>query len=325
VVRPTLRQLEYAVALADEGSFHRAAERCAVTQPALSTQIRQLEEALGVGLFERSRRRVLLTAAGDALVSRARALLAASDDLVAAARAEGRPLSGPLRLGVIPTVAPYLLPAALPGVRAAHPDLRLRLREDRTASLVAACRQGELDLLLLALEADLGELESEPLFRDPFVLVAPRGHRLARRRRVSEAELEGEPVLLLEDGHCLRDQTLAVCRQARAPEVADFRASSLMTLVQMVASGEGITLLPRLAVEAELSRAASLVVRPLAEPTPFRTLGLAWRPRSPRAEEFQILGRRLAAVPQDGGDASPAQRSSSSATASRPARRASRS
>ncbi len=285
---PTLRQLEYLVAVAEERSFQRAARRCHVTQPALSTQIRQLEDLLEVILFERDRRRVLVTPAGEALLARAREVLAAADDLVTAARAFTQPMAGTLRLGVIPTVAPFLLPSVLPRIRREFPALRLLLREDQTADLVAACEAGRIDLLLLALEADLGRLISEPLFDDPFLLAVPEGHRLARRGRLPETALEGEEVLLLEDGHCLRDQTLAVCREAGAPEVGDFRASSLATLVEMVASGVGVTLLPRLA-EASVLR-EGLVLRRFAAPEPRRTIGLAWRARSPRVEAFRALG-----------------------------------
>ncbi len=200
-MRPTLRQLEYLVALADTLSFRRAAEASFVSQPGLSAQIKELEKTLGVSLFERNRRTVLETPAGKEASRRAREVLAAVDDLVDAASLHRAPLAGDLRLGVIPTVAPYLLPRALPMVRKKHPDLRLLIAEDQTPRLVARLAAGELDVLLLALEADLGDSETLPIFRDPFVLAVPTGHPLAARKRAREDDLTGETVLLLEDGH----------------------------------------------------------------------------------------------------------------------------
>jgi LysR family hydrogen peroxide-inducible transcriptional activator len=290
---PTLRQLEYLVAIADLGSFHRAARACGVSQPGLSAQIRQLESLLDLHLLERDRRRVLLTPAGEELVRRARVVLAEARGLVETANALQRPLCGALRLGVIPTVAPYLLPRALARVRRRHPELRLRLREAQTADLVAALERGELDVLLLALEAPLGALETLALFRDPFHVALPASHPLARRRRLREQDLAGQPVLLLDDGHCLRAQALAVCREAGAEEQSDFRATSLGTLIEMVCGGAGVTLLPELARKSE-ARRAGLAIVPFAKPEPHRTIGLAWRPSSGRAAEFALLGRSLA-------------------------------
>jgi LysR family hydrogen peroxide-inducible transcriptional activator len=293
---PSLRQLEYAVAVADRRSFNAAARACHVTQPGLSAQVRQLEETLGVALFERSRRRVLVTPAGEDVVRRARAILAEAADLEEAARRRARPFVGLLRLGVIPTVAPYLLPRVLPAVRRAHPELRLRLDEGQTAALVESAWQGELDLVLVALEADLGGLATLALFRDPFVAAFPSGHPLARRKAIREADLGRAEILLLSDGHCLRDQVLGVCEAAGAAELGDVRASSLPTLVQMVAGGEGTTLLPRLALPVE-GRTPDLAIVPFRAPAPARTIGLAWRPSSPRADEFRALGALL--VPYD--------------------------
>ena len=204
-MKPTLRQLEYLVAIAETGGFHRAAEACHVTQPGLSAQIKQMEELLGVQLLERDRRRVLFTPAGRAIVERAREILRSTDELVQTARVFTRPLSGALRLGVIPTVAPYWLPRTLPCVRDRFPELQLRLLEDPTHRLLEALGAGQLDLLLLALEADLlqtsRDVETLPLAEDPFVVALPRGHRLARRKRLAESDLAGETVLLLQDGH----------------------------------------------------------------------------------------------------------------------------
>jgi LysR family hydrogen peroxide-inducible transcriptional activator len=272
----SLRQLQYLVAVAEARSFRRAAEACHVSQPSLSAQVAEAERALGVRLFERDRRRVLVTAAGEALLERARRVLVEADDLLEAARRHGDPLSGTLRIGVIPTVGPYLLPRATPALRKALPGLLVLWEEDRTATLVRRVTAGELDAALLAREADLGDLVQAELARDPFVLATPRGHPLARGAGpLRPAELRGERVLLLDDGHCLRDQALEVCDKAHAQELG-FRATSLPTLVQMVASGAGVTLLPRVAVEAE-ARHADVVIRPFTRPEPGRTLVLAWR------------------------------------------------
>lgn len=272
----TLRQLQYVLAVAEVRSFRRAAEACHVSQPSLSQQVADAERALGVRLFERDRRRVLVTRGGEALLARAGRVLVEADDLVEAAARLSDPLSGTLRIGVIPTVGPYLLPRAAPAIRKALPKLAVLWEEDRTAPLVARVSAGELDAALLAREADLRDLVQAELASDPFVLAAPPGHGLARASGpVRPADLRGERVLLLDDGHCLRDQALEVCGKARAEELG-FRATSLPTLVQMVASGAGVTLLPRIAVETEGDR-ASLRIRPFARPAPGRTLVLAWR------------------------------------------------
>jgi LysR family hydrogen peroxide-inducible transcriptional activator len=289
---PTLRQLEYAVAVADRKSFHRAARACHVSQPGLSAQIRQLEEALEVRLFERDRRGVLLTAAGAELVRRARTVLEEAQGLAEAARAFRAPLAGALKLGVIPTIAPHLLPRVLPGLRERHPGLRLELHEGLTGDLVARLRRGELDLLLVALEAPLEGLATLPLFEDPFVAAMPSGHRLAGRKRLREDDLRGESVLLLDDGHCLRAQALTFCQGAGAKELGDFRASSLATLVEMVRGGAACTLLPALAADA-LGRGSDLVLVPFAPPAPFRTIGFAWRKSSGRAAEYALLAERF--------------------------------
>jgi LysR family hydrogen peroxide-inducible transcriptional activator len=288
----TLRQLQYAAAVGETLSFRRAAERCRVAQPSLSAQVAALEEALGVRIFERNRRRVLLTPAGAALLERARALIAAADDLADAARGAGDPLAGRLRLGVIPTISPYLLPAAAPAIRAAYPRLRLEWLEEKTEVLVARLRAGALDGALLALEADLGEVEHEPVAEDPFVLAAPRGHPLATRPGPARAaDLRGADVLLLDEGHCLRAQALEVCSRARARE-HEFRATSLPTLVQMVASGAGVTLLPRLSVPTE-ARTGQLALRELASPVPHRTIALVWRRGAPVGAALRKLAGTL--------------------------------
>jgi LysR family hydrogen peroxide-inducible transcriptional activator len=297
---PTLRQLEYVVAVADEKSFGAAASHCHVSQPGLSTQVREVERLLGVRIFERDRRGVIVTPAGEEIVERARALVASARELVEVARKRARPLCGPLRLGVIPTIAPYLLPASLPAVRRAYPELKLLLREEKTEVLLALIAKGKLDAALLALDVPLGDVDSAPLFDDAFVLAMPAGHKLAKKKQIDEKDLEGERVLLLEDGHCLRDQALAVCDRAGADENADFRATSLATLVQMVAGGDGVTLLPAIAAPSVTGEgagsAASVVVRPFKAPAPRRKIGLVWRRGSSRGEEMRMLAAELGAV-----------------------------
>jgi len=272
----TVRQLQYVVAVADARSFRGAAERCLVSQPSLSAQIADVELALGIRLFERNRRRVLVTPRGEILVARARRVLQALEDLRQAARELVDPLKGVLRFGVLPTIAAYLLPELDPAMRRAYPHLDLVWREDKTENLLQALENGELDGAILAREADLGDVELEVLGSDPFVLAMPAGHRLAGARRpVRPEELAGEKVLLLEDGHCFRNQALDLCTAAGTVELG-FRATSLATLAQMVAGGAGITLLPKLAVAVE-SRGRDVAIREFARPEPRRTIVLAWR------------------------------------------------
>jgi LysR family hydrogen peroxide-inducible transcriptional activator len=288
----TLRQLQYATAVADTKSFRRAAELCRVAQPSLSAQIAELESALGVRLFERGRKGVLLTAAGTELVQRARRVLLETDDLIGAARQFVDPLHGTLKLGVIPTIGPYALPAVVPALRKAYPELSLIWIEDKTEVLVERVSHGELDAALLALEADLGDLEHVAVATDRFLLATPLDHRLAKKTSPVKAdELEGERVLLLDDGHCFREQALSYC-QDRGLEELGFRATSLPTLAQMVASGAGVTLLPELAVETE-SRRSALAVRPFARPAPARTIVLAFRPRTPLAPALRKIAHTI--------------------------------
>ncbi len=285
--RPSLRQLEYLIAVEEALNFRLAAEACFVTQPALSTQIQQLEERLGVQLFERDKKRVLPTPAGTVLAERARRVLGEVDDLVDLAAAQRPPLTGELRLGVIPTLGPYLLPKLLGPLRQRLPDLTLYLREGQTPDLVTEVHAGKLDVLLLALEADLADLHTESLFSDPFHVALPEGHALARREEIREEDLENEPLLLLDEGHCLRDQALAACERIH-PRKLPYRATSLGTLVQMVAGGLGLTLVPEVALTVE-SRVEGLVLRPLEARSAARTICLAWRPTSARGDEFRAL------------------------------------
>ena len=288
----SLRQLQYAVAVADERNFRKAAEKCHVSQPSLSAQLAQLEDALGARLFERDRSRVIPTPAGDDLLARARRLLADVDALSAAARHLGDPLAGTLRIGVIPTVSQYALPALVAAVRAAHPTLSILWTEEKTPLLLTALQAGDLDAALIAQLPALGEVEVEPIAVDPFVLAGPRGHPLfGKRGPVKSEELEGERLLLLDDGHCFRDQALAVCSQEGARE-ADFRATSLSTLAQMVAGGAGLTLLPALSLPVE-NRRGDLAVRKLQAPAPGRTLVLAFRKSSPLGPALRELAGTL--------------------------------
>jgi LysR family hydrogen peroxide-inducible transcriptional activator len=287
----SFRQLEYLVALADTLGFHRAAERVHVSQPTLSAQIQQVEATLGLRLFERDHRRVFLTPAGEEVVARARRILQEARDLLVSAQAWRDPFQSTWRLGVIPTVAPYLLPEVLPALASAHPGLRLKLREERTPVLLAELAAGGLEAAILAEGTDLGDLVRSPLREDPFLLAAPLHHPVARKARVTLRDLEGQPLLLLEDGHCLRGQALAFCGEAGVREV-DFRASSLPTLVQMVAAGLGLTLLPDLCAAVEGGR-APLALRPFGRPGPGRTLVLAWRRESPLAGALETFAGDL--------------------------------
>ena len=290
----TLRQLQYVLAVADALSFRQAAERCHVSQPSLSAQIAEMESALGIALFERDRRGVLVTAAGQELVGRARRVLMEADDLVEAANRHVDPLAGSLRIGVIPTIGPYLLPRVVPALRRAFPRMMLIWREDKTEVLVRAVVQGELDAALLALEANIGDLEHRVIAADPFVLAAPKGHSLSGKSTpIRRQQLRGERVLLLDDGHCFRDQVLEYCSNSKVEELG-FRATSLATLTQMVSSGAGITLLPSIAVSTE-SRRAQLALRRFKRPEPYRTIVLAWRRSSAMTDTLLKLAENLRA------------------------------
>jgi LysR family transcriptional regulator, hydrogen peroxide-inducible genes activator len=284
----TLRQLQYVVAVADARSFRKAAELCRVSQPSLSAQLAQLEEALGARLFERERRPVLPTPAGAEVVERARKLLVDTDDLIEAGRRLQDPLAGTLRIGVIPTISPYLLPLVVPALRRAHPSLTVLWIEEKTEVLIGRLGAGELDAALLGTDTPADHLEQELIARDPFVLATPPRHPLGRPRTpVKMSELTGATVLLLDEGHCFRDQALSFCSRARAHE-ASFRATSLSTLTQMVAGGTGVTLLPRLALGTEARRGV-VAVRPFAAPAPSRPINLTWRAQSPLGPALRRL------------------------------------
>ncbi|MFZ5733633.1 MAG: hydrogen peroxide-inducible genes activator [Pseudomonadota bacterium] len=291
----SLKQLRYFDAVARTGHFGKAAEQCAVTQPALSMQIQELEQQLGTQLLERTRKGVMLTESGREIAARASQVLTDIRDLVDYARRQGTTPSGPLHLGVIPSIAPYILPPLLPLIREHYPDLDLHLRETQTQHLVRELLEGRLDLLLLGLPVDDPNIETVRLFDDRFLLATSATRPIARKIRATPQMLQQDRLLLLEEGHCMRDQALAVCNLQRAGNLDTTGASSLSTIVQMVANGLGITLLPELSLDVE-SRHGAIRVIPFADPQPQRTIGLAWRRSSPRKRHFIELGKMIAAV-----------------------------
>ena len=287
-----LRDLQYLVAVADHRHFGKAAEACFVSQPTLSAQIKKLERELGVELFERHPRQVLLTEAGAQIVERARGMLSTAADIDDIARRAKDPESGTVRLGLIPTLAPYLLAHVVAPLRQRFPHLELLLVEDKTEVLHQHLREGRLDAAVLALPLSDDQLHEEFLFAEQFVLAVPSDHALATSgTAVSTDVLASEPVLLLEEGHCLRDQALSVCHLAGAAERTDFRATSLETLRQMVAAGVGITLLPELAVVAPVAAVADLAVLPFTEPVPQREVGMVWRRSTVNGPLFTEMSR----------------------------------
>jgi LysR family hydrogen peroxide-inducible transcriptional activator len=293
---PTLRQLQYLKLLVEQGSFGRAAEAAHVTQPTLSAGIQELERTLGAPVVERARSGVILTPVGEEALRRARTILTEAEELVEAAKSASQPLTGRFRLGVIPTVAPFLLPRALPLLRERFPKLRLFLREDLTHRLIASLRAGQLDAALIALPYDLTGLQYAHVADDELLAAVPANDRLAAEERVSPEDMEREGLILLEDGHCLREHALAACG-LRPPKAAAgeevFAATSLPTLVQMVGSGLGVTFLPSMAVEAGLADAAPVTVRPIAAEHPSREIVVAWRAGSSRAAEGRLLAETL--------------------------------
>jgi LysR family hydrogen peroxide-inducible transcriptional activator len=285
----TLSELHYFVALADHGHFGRAADSCHVSQPTLSTQLRKLEEFLGVILFERTNKALHITPVGEQIVAKARRMLAEADSIIELARQKTKPLTGPLNLGVIPTLSPYVLPWLLPALKKAYPDLRLIVHEDLTDHLLERLKAHRIDAALIALPNEDEELQALALFDEPFFLACPPGHPLAKANRVRQSDLRKEHLLLLTDGHCLRDQALAVCGFAAPPpdeEGTDFRASSLETIRQMVAAGMGCTLLPAMALGS--GEEHYLEVRPLAD-NASRRIGLVWRKTYPKAADLELL------------------------------------
>jgi LysR family hydrogen peroxide-inducible transcriptional activator len=290
---PSIRHLRHLMALHDHGHFSRAAEACNVTQSTLSASIKELESVLQAPLVDRTKRRVILTPIGIEIVERARRILKEVEELVNFATSSREPLSGTLRMGTIPTVGPYLLPKVLPNLRETYRNLKLYLVEDLTHRLIDSLHRGRLDVVLLALPYDCGAVETVILFDDPFVVGLPRGHPLAKQVSIKAQRLWRENLLLLEDGHCLRDHALAACRLADRRVTEGFEATSLPTLVQMVDNGLGTTLLPILAVNAGLLRGTKVVTRPLLGHEPIRKIGFIWRRGTGRRQEFSLLAKEL--------------------------------
>lgn len=294
---PTLRQLQYLKLLVEHGSFSRAAEAAHVTQPTLSAGVQELEKILGAPVVDRGRAGVILTPVGEEAVRRGNLILAQTEDLVQAAKSAGQPLTGRFRLGVIPTVAPFLLPKALPMLRQRFPKLRLYLREDLTHRLIAALKSGALDAALIALPYDTTGLETAPVETDELLAAFPANHPLTANKKVSPDALESADLILLEDGHCLRDHVLSTCGLDAAPRPgADenvVAATSLHTLVQMVGSGLGVSLVPAMAVDAGLAEGAAVTVRPLDREAPNREIVVAWRAGSSRGAEGVLLADAL--------------------------------
>ncbi|MDP2620729.1 MAG: LysR substrate-binding domain-containing protein [Hyphomicrobiales bacterium] len=297
----SLRQLRYLQALAHAGHFGRAAQACHVTQPALSMQVRQLEDMLGVELFERAPVRVTLTHAGKEVLRRADEILTKSQDLMDFARHAQGVLVGELKLGIIPTIGPYLLPDALEKIGQLYPELSLRLRETQTSVLIEELVQGQLDVVLAALPVTGGELAEAALFEDRFLLAVPAGHPLAGRAATDLKCVEGERLLLLEEGHCFRDQALSYCAQADPATTAGFGAASFATILQMVASGYGVTLLPEMAAASEVGGRQGISVLRFAAPQPRRVIGLVWRKSSPRRADFSALGALVVDIAREHG------------------------
>lgn len=301
---PTLRQLQYLKLLNEHKSFVAAAEAAFVSQPALSSGIAELEKILGARLVDRSRGQVILTAVGEETLKRSEDILARTEDLVEAARGADRPLTGRFRLGVIPTIAPFLLPRALLKLRREFPELKLFLREDQTARLIASLKAGALDAAVIALPYDLAGLDHAFVARDEIVAATPFDHPLARFDRIAPEALKGEELILLEDGHCLRDHAMAACTWTGPTGTSEtlatysqngggFAATSLNTLVQMVGSGLGVSLLPAMAVESGMIRDSEICVRPLESDHAFRDIVVVWRQGSSRAAEARLLAEKL--------------------------------
>jgi LysR family hydrogen peroxide-inducible transcriptional activator len=286
----TLKQLRYLSALSHHRHFGKAAKACAVTQPALSMQIQEMEAELGVPLVERRPGDVALTDIGAEVAQRAERVLASTRDLADFALHRCRLLTGRLQIGVIPSIAPYVLPKILPVLQRRYPELRVELRETQTLVLLEELHRGALDVVLLALPADDAEIETIRLFDDPFLLAVPATDNRAETARVNVDDIDMQRLLLLEEGHCLRDQALAFCSSSRRD--VSLGATSLATVMQMVANGYGITLLPRVAVDVELRDERVKLLR-FVEPAPGRTVGLAWRRTSPRKADFVALGRLI--------------------------------
>jgi LysR family hydrogen peroxide-inducible transcriptional activator len=289
---PTLKQLQYLVALRQHGHFGRAAEASFVTQSTLSAGLRELETQLGVTLVERTRRVVRFTPLGQKIADKALRILRESEELADLARAEGQPLTGELRMGVIPTIAPFLLPAMLPSLRREWPNLKLYLREEASQAACDALHRGQLDCVLLAMPYACGEVDIEYLFDDPLFVAFPAGEAPAAGA-IEPGAIDETRLLLLEDGHCLKDHALSACNRPELRADATMMGTSLHTLVQMVDNGLGQTFVPAMAIESGILEGTRIVARPLRSKYNYRRIALAWRKSSPREEEFRLLAKTL--------------------------------
>lgn len=288
--QPTLKQLKYLAAVAEQGHFGNAARFCHVSQSTLSAGILELEETLGAALVERNNRQVILTTLGLEVVERGQAILMDVEDLVSLCEASAEPFSGKMRLGVIPTVAPFILPSLLKRLRRRYPEFQLFIREDLSSHLVDALHHGELDVLLLALPYPADNVETMHLFDDEFLFACPGDHALAATASIHTSDLKNQDLLLLEDGHCLRDHALDACKLKDADVNIPYQATSLNTIVQMVANGIGITLLPQMALDSRILSGTEVQTRHFADSGISRSIGLMWRKKTPRRAEFSLLG-----------------------------------
>ncbi len=293
--QPTFRQLKYLLAVAEHGHFGNAAKACHVSQSTLSAALIELEDLLGVALVERNNRRVILTALGSDVVERARGILLEVDDLQALCDASAEPFTGKMRLGVIPTIAPFILPSLLKRLRKQYPDFQLFIREDMSGHLVHALQHGELDILLLALPYPAHNVATMHLLDDEFLFACPKSLVLASGESFSTSDLVSQDLLLLEDGHCLRDHALEACSLKDSDVNIPYQATSLNTIVQMVANGIGVTLLPQMAVDAKILTGTNVQTRHFKEKGVARSIGLMWRSKTPRVAEFRALGQFIQA------------------------------
>ena len=291
---PTLRQLGHLVALAEARHFGKAAAATHVTQSTLSASIKELEETLQASLVDRTKRKVVLTPLGTDVAERARRILDQAEEISRLAQRESAPLSSTLRMGVIPTIGPFLLPSVLPRLRRAYPKLRLYLTEDLSARLVEQLHSGAIDVALLALPFDAGNVDERILFEDVFKLATPKDHTLAARKSIRMDELKPEELLLLKEGHCLREHAMEACRLTDPKQAEVVEATSLHTLVQMVDNGLGTTLLPQIAIDGGILRGTTITVVPFAGDQPTRKIGLIWRRGTGRGAEFYLLGSEIA-------------------------------
>ena len=287
---PTLRQLQYFLAVMELRHFGLAAEQCCVSQSTLSAGIQELESMLGVQLFERSHRKISPTESALAMAEKAEQILSLSEAMVDEVQDKGLAMTGNLRLGVIPTIGPFLLPRVLPEIRNRYPDLKLQLIEDQTANLLKRMNEGSLDAIILALPFDIGKLEKKVFWSENFMVAVPANHSMAKLESINSLKLPAEELLLLEEGHCFSEHVLEACRMKGMGKNSAFQGTSLYTLIQMVASGQGVTFIPEMAINSVLIKVENIQFRPLSEPGPHREIGLAWRPSYPKKEDLLLLG-----------------------------------